>query len=140
MSDQFDSDIADVAERLIRQIDQKTSPLTDSESACREEALAMLRRLFASAGHKEPPDFALSSLNFSIRTRNALRREGVKTVNELCQYTSDQILDTRDIGITSLHEIRQVLSTIGRSLHGDCAPTSLDSPPPSGTIEPSDAP
>lgn len=57
---------------------------------------------------------------FSLRVRKACLRAGVQTVGDLVQRTANEIEGTwRNIGITSLYEIRTKLHQMGLQLRND---------------------
>ena len=54
----------------------------------------------------------ISDYDFSTRTANALKRNGIWTHNELEGLTDKQLLRKAGLGIESLREIRQVIPNI----------------------------
>ncbi len=60
-----------------------------------------------------------SDLNLSVRARKCMARLGITTVGELIQRTPDELLATKNFGVTSLNEIRQQLTEIGLKLRND---------------------
>lgn len=60
-----------------------------------------------------------SDLNLSVRARKCMARLGITTVGELIQRTPDELLATKNFGVTSLNEIRQQLAEIGLKLRND---------------------
>jgi hypothetical protein len=65
----------------------------------------------------------VESLGLSVRSRNALRRNNVHTIAELCEFTAARLLDEcYAIGETSLQEIRETLAKLGKALKGDPPP------------------
>lgn len=51
-------------------------------------------------------DNSIGSLNLPTRTRNALGRAGITTISQLNAWSDDDLLAIRELGITSLAEIR----------------------------------
>lgn len=61
----------------------------------------------------------VSDLNLSVRARKCMARLGITTLGELVQRTPDELLATKNFGVTSLNEIRQQLSEIALKLRND---------------------
>jgi len=64
------------------------------------------------------PDLMLpiEDMDFSVRSYNCLKREGVQTVGELVQKTEQDLLDIRNFGQKSIEEVKQKLGELGLSL------------------------
>ncbi len=60
-----------------------------------------------------------SDLNLSVRARKCMARLGITTMGELIQRTPDEMLATKNFGVTSLNEIRQQLAELGLKLRND---------------------
>ena len=60
-----------------------------------------------------------SDLNLSVRARKCMARLGITTLGELTQRTPDELLATKNFGVTSLNEIRQQLAELGIKLRND---------------------
>jgi DNA-directed RNA polymerase subunit alpha len=74
-----------------------------------------------------PPTFAVDpnderlkrsvgDLNLSVRSRKCLANLNVKSIGELVQFTSDDLLSQRNFGVTSLNEIKEQLLQMGLDL------------------------
>ena len=74
----------------------------------------------ADAGLQQPssPNLMLpiEDLDFSVRSYNCLKREGVQSVGELVQKTEQDLLDIRNFGQKSIEEVKQKLAELGLSL------------------------
>ncbi len=57
----------------------------------------------------------LSELKLSVRANNCLESENIRTLRDLVQRTEDQLLEVRNFGDTTLHEVQNKLSE--RDLH-----------------------
>lgn len=69
----------------------------------------------------------IEDLDFSVRTSNCLRREGITTINELVQRTESDLMAIRNFGRKSLQEVRDKLATMDLTLADDSAqPESED--------------
>ena len=58
-------------------------------------------------------------LNMSVRSRKCMARLNIQTVGQLVQRTADELLSSRNFGVTSLNEIRAKLTEIGLKLRND---------------------
>ncbi len=58
----------------------------------------------------------VEDLDFSVRTSNCLRREGISTVGELVQRTEAELMSIRNFGRKSLQEVRDKLATMDLTL------------------------
>lgn len=61
----------------------------------------------------------VSDLNLSVRARKCMTRLNITTLGELIQRTPDELLATKNFGVTSLNEIRQQLAELGLKLRND---------------------
>lgn len=61
----------------------------------------------------------VSDLNLSVRARKCMNRLGINSLGELIQRTADELLESKNFGMTSLTEVRDKLSQFGLSLRGD---------------------
>jgi DNA-directed RNA polymerase subunit alpha len=59
---------------------------------------------------------SIDALDFTVRTYNCLKREGIKTVQAIAACTEDQLLDIRNFGMNSLNEVKEKLSERGMRL------------------------
>ena len=61
----------------------------------------------------------VSELNLSVRARKCMVRLNIQTFGQLVQRTADELLASRNFGVTSLNEIRQKLTDFGLKLRND---------------------
>jgi DNA-directed RNA polymerase subunit alpha len=61
----------------------------------------------------------VSDLNLSVRARKCMNRLGINTLGELIQRTADELLESKNFGMTSLTEVREKLAQYGLTLRGD---------------------
>ena len=61
----------------------------------------------------------VSELNLSVRARKCMNRLNVATLGDLCSRTSDELLEAKNFGITSLNEVKEKLTQYGLKLRGD---------------------
>jgi DNA-directed RNA polymerase subunit alpha len=59
---------------------------------------------------------SLAELNLSVRATNCLESEGINTVRDLVSRDPDQLLQVRNFGETTLHEVVERLEAIGLRL------------------------
>jgi len=59
---------------------------------------------------------SLSELNLSVRAMNCLESENIRTIRDLVQRTEDQLLEVRNFGETTLHEVKEKLADVGLRL------------------------
>src|SRR5205085_3869136 len=53
---------------------------------------------------------AVSELNLSVRARKCMNRLGIATLGDLVQHTGDQLLESKNFGMTSLNEVREKIA------------------------------
>jgi DNA-directed RNA polymerase subunit alpha len=61
----------------------------------------------------------VTDLNVSVRARKCMVRLGINSLGQLLQRTPDELLSSRNFGVTSLNEIRARLGDIGLKLRND---------------------
>src|SRR5262249_7897452 len=61
----------------------------------------------------------VSDLNLSVRARKCMNRLGINTLGELANPTADELLESKNFGMTSLTEVRDKLRQYGLALRGD---------------------
>lgn len=64
-------------------------------------------------------DRPISELNLSVRARKCMVRLGINTISELIRKTGDDLLESKNFGVTSLNEVRAKLEIMGLKLRGD---------------------
>ncbi len=62
---------------------------------------------------------SVSELNLSVRARKCMNRLGINTMGDLIQRTADELLESKNFGMTSLTEVREKLRQFGLTLRGD---------------------
>ena len=66
-----------------------------------------------SPGRARVMSMRIEDLNFSVRTINCLKKEGITTVGELARLSEDELLRLRNFGRKSLTEVREKLTELG---------------------------
>ncbi len=61
----------------------------------------------------------VSELNLSVRARKCMNRLGINSMGELISRTADELLESKNFGMTSLNEVREKLRGMGLNLRGD---------------------
>ena len=61
----------------------------------------------------------VSDLNLSVRARKCMNRLGINSMGDLVQRSADELLESKNFGMTSLSEVREKLTAFGLSLRGD---------------------
>jgi DNA-directed RNA polymerase subunit alpha len=61
----------------------------------------------------------ISDLNLSVRARKCMNRLGLNTLAELVNRSADELLESKNFGMTSLNEVREKLQAYGLTLRGD---------------------
>jgi DNA-directed RNA polymerase subunit alpha len=61
----------------------------------------------------------VSDLNLSVRARKCMNRLGINSLGDLVQRSGDELLESKNFGMTSLNEVREKLAQFGLSLRGD---------------------
>src|ERR1700685_3182058 len=61
----------------------------------------------------------VTDLNLSVRARKCMNRLGINSLGDLIQRTGDELLESKNFGMTSLSEVREKLQTYGLTLRGD---------------------
>lgn len=70
-------------------------------------------------------DIPIKDVEFSVRSRNCLKRTSIKTLGELASKTAAELLEIKNFGQKSLNEVREKLRQYGLSLKDD-PPVTLD--------------
>ncbi len=61
----------------------------------------------------------VADLNLSVRARKCMSRLNITTVGELAGRTADELLESKNFGVTSLNEVRAKLTEIGLRLRNE---------------------
>ncbi len=72
----------------------------------------------------------VEELELSVRSANCLKNANIKSIYELVQRTEAEMLKTKNFGLKSLNEIKEVLTNMGLNLG-----TKVDNIPPPPDIE-----
>jgi DNA-directed RNA polymerase subunit alpha len=61
----------------------------------------------------------VADLNLSVRARKCMTRLQITTFGELVMRTPDELLESKNFGVTSLNEVRSKLADLGLKLRND---------------------
>ncbi len=61
----------------------------------------------------------ISELNLSVRARKCMVRLGINSIGELIRKSADDLLESKNFGVTSLNEVREKLERHTLKLRGD---------------------
>lgn len=61
----------------------------------------------------------VADLNLSVRARKCMARLGIATLGELTSRTADELLESKNFGVTSLNEVRSKLADLALKLRND---------------------
>ena len=61
-------------------------------------------------------NLTLTDLKLSVRATNCLESEAIHTVRDLVRRNEDQLLEVRNFGETTLHEVQEKLAELGLRL------------------------
>jgi len=61
-------------------------------------------------------DIKIDDLDFSNRTYNCLKRQGIETLEELSGYTEEELMNIRNFGQKSLDEVKDKLKEYNLTL------------------------
>jgi DNA-directed RNA polymerase subunit alpha len=81
--------------------------------------LAVLQQQSLTPQEQAQLNRPVSDLNLSVRARKCMSRLGLTTIGELVQRTADELLSSRNFGVTSLNEIRGKLAEANLKLRND---------------------
>jgi len=62
---------------------------------------------------------SITELAFSVRARKCMQRLNIQFVSDLVRRSGDELLETKNFGVTSLNEVRDRLNELGLKLKGD---------------------
>ena len=87
-----------------------------------EDAASFVGRAFGFQTQKLTQSaLSIDDLGLTVRTTNCLAAEGIDTVEQLLKYSSEQLLEFRNFGMTQLANVREKLAERGLRLLGDTA-------------------
>jgi DNA-directed RNA polymerase subunit alpha len=119
-------------ERLVLEIWGDGTSMPDAALRRAAEILTEYLSIFVSIATEELPaeeaeaapvearnkvlDMPIEEVDFSVRTFNCLKKEGINTLGQLTSKTEEDLLDIRNFGHRSLDEVLEKLTNFGLSL------------------------
>ena len=73
----------------------------------------------ADAGSGRARDIKIDDLDFSVRTYNCLKRQGIETLDELRNYTDQELMNIRNFGQKSFDEVHEKLAEYGFEMRSE---------------------
>jgi DNA-directed RNA polymerase subunit alpha len=67
-------------------------------------------------------DIKIDDLDFSVRTYNCLKRQGIETLDELRNYTAEELMNIRNFGQKSFDEVLDKLKDYGFEIRSSSTP------------------
>ena len=61
----------------------------------------------------------ISELSLSVRARKCMTRLNIPSIGDLVKRSGDELLESKNFGVTSLNEVREKLQIMGLKLRGD---------------------
>lgn len=83
------------------------------------EELVMVSQQKPEAPQKGHHDILIKDLEFSVRSRNCLKKAGIQSLGELVDKKVSELLEIKNFGKKSLKEVREKLSQFNLSLPDD---------------------
>lgn len=84
-----------------------------------KEELVMVSSQKQEVPQKGHHDILIKDLEFSVRSRNCLKKAGIQTLGELVNKKVSELLEIKNFGKKSLKEVREKLSQFNMSLPDD---------------------
>lgn len=101
------------------QIGQNLAPSKPKDAGWGAPGLGFLQTPDLSPQEQALLARSVADLNLSVRARKCMARLSISTLGELVQRTPDELLATKNFGVTSLNEIRQQLAEFNLKLRND---------------------
>jgi DNA-directed RNA polymerase subunit alpha len=70
------------------------------------------------SGDARARDIKIDDLDFSVRTYNCLKRQGIETLDELRNYSAEELMNIRNFGSKSYDEVIDKLKEYGYEIRG----------------------
>jgi len=121
------NNIHKVSKRWIRHIEAGAlKELSRITNLTVEQVVAVLN-VYAQTNHdawlkreaQNIPNMPVENLGVSNRVKKSMKALGIKTVGELVQKTSEELRSTKNLGMASLKEVRDILTRLGLKLRDD---------------------
>jgi len=91
----------------------------EDEKPVKKEDLVMVSSQKKETPQKGHHDILIKDLEFSVRSRNCLKKAGINTLGDLVMKKTTELLEIKNFGKKSLKEVREKLSQFNLQLPGD---------------------
>ncbi|HOT28643.1 MAG TPA: DNA-directed RNA polymerase subunit alpha [Candidatus Ozemobacteraceae bacterium] len=91
----------------------------EDEKPGKKEDLVMVSSQKKETPQKGHHDILIKDLEFSVRSRNCLKKAGINTLGDLVMKKTTELLEIKNFGKKSLKEVREKLSQFNLQLPGD---------------------
>jgi len=91
----------------------------EDEKPVMKEDLVMVSSQKKETPQKGHHDILIKDLEFSVRSRNCLKKAGINTLGDLVMKKTTELLEIKNFGKKSLKEVREKLSQFSLQLPGD---------------------
>lgn len=91
----------------------------DDEKPVKKEDLVMVSSQKKETPQKGHHDILIKDLEFSVRSRNCLKKAGINTLGDLVMKKTTELLEIKNFGKKSLKEVREKLAQFSLQLPGD---------------------
>jgi DNA-directed RNA polymerase subunit alpha len=91
----------------------------DTEVPATKEELVMVSTQKKEAPAKSHNDILIKDLEFSVRSRNCLKKAGIHCLGELVNKKAGELLEIKNFGKKSLKEVREKLNQFSLTLPGE---------------------
>ncbi len=119
------SEAIELSAKFLRAHVDLFTQLEEEETEDEIENVAVKEDLVMVASQKKEPqqkgfnDILIKDLEFSVRSRNCLKKAGIHTLGELVGRKAQDLLEIKNFGKKSLKEVREKLSQFSLTLPGD---------------------
>lgn len=91
----------------------------EDEKPVKKEDLVMVSSQKKETPQKGHHDILIKDLEFSVRSRNCLKKAGINTLGDLVMKKTTELLEIKNFGKKSLKEVREKLAQFNLQLPGD---------------------
>jgi len=91
----------------------------EDEKPVKKEDLVMVSSQKKETPQKGHHDILIKDLEFSVRSRNCLKKAGINTLGDLVMKKTTELLEIKNFGKKSLKEVREKLAQFSLQLPGD---------------------
>ena len=119
--------------------DEHSDPRTDQSVKAQWVFIFLLNRKVSAQTWKALQKTSVNSIQWSVRTKNVIKQQGLQQLADLCQFSSEEWLSFRNFGSTSLTELLERLTEIVEQISHKCdmvePPDESSNPSPDPPVE-----